>query len=65
MPFLLNMLATLPPVDVLVDMTAGEYASPDVPTGSLHPIWGILISVILLAAVLSVSLMSSKRAINE
>jgi hypothetical protein len=65
MPILLDMLAAAPPVDVLVDMTASEYAVPEVPTGALHPIWGILISVILLAAVLGVSLMSSKRALNE
>ena len=65
MSTLLTFLATTPPVDVLVDRSAGDYAAPSIPTGALHPIWGLLISAILLAAVLGVSLMSSKRSLTE
>ena len=65
MSTLLTFLATIPPVDVLVEKSAGEYAAPSIPTGALHPIWGLLISAILLAAVLGVSLMSSKRSLTE
>ncbi len=62
---LLSLFATVPSADVLIDQAAGGYAAPDVPTGALHPIWGILLSAAMVAAVVAVSLMSSKRSLTE
>ena len=64
MAFLLY-LATQPNVDFLMDRIDQGYEAPSVPTGAIHPIWGILISAILLAAVIFLSLMSSKRNLTE
>jgi hypothetical protein len=62
---LLLYLATQPNVDFLMKRIDPGYESPDVPTGAIHPIWGILVSAALLAAVIFLSLMSSKRDLTE
>jgi len=59
-----TMLAT-PSVDFLIDRVTPGYSAPEVPTGALHPIWGLLLSAALAAAVIAVSLMGSKRAMTE
>lgn len=64
MAFLLY-LATQPNIDFLMDRIDKGYEAPDVPTGAIHPIWGLIISGILLAAVVFVSLMTSKRELTE
>ena len=64
MTFLLY-LATNRNVDFLMDRIDQGYEAPDVPTGAIHPIWGLLISFVFLAAVIFLSLMSSKRDLTE
>ncbi len=64
MAFLLY-LATQPNIDFLMDRIDQGYEAPDVPTGAIHPIWGLLISAALLAAVIFLSLMSSNRDLTE
>ena len=59
---LLTLLATAPNVDFLIDRVSPGYAAPDVPTGALHPIWGMILSGILVGAVIAVSLMTSRRS---
>jgi hypothetical protein len=59
---LLTFLASAPDVRFLVDRVSPGYAAPDVPTGALHPIWGMILSGILVGAVVAVSLMTSRRS---
>ena len=58
-------LAAQPSVGFLTDLIDTGYEAPKMPTGAIHPIWGILISVTLLAAVIFLSLMTSKRNLTE
>ena len=58
-------LATQPSVEFLAERIDAGYEAPEMPTGAIHPIWGILISVALLVAVIFLSLMSSKRNLTE
>lgn len=63
--FTLSMLAALaaqPSVGFLNDrVSVLRYEAPKLPTGAIHPIWGILISAVLVVAVVFLSLMASKR----
>ena len=56
------LLAAQPSMNFLAERaSAVKYEAPSVPTGAIHPIWGILIAAVLLVAIVFVSLMSSKR----
>ncbi len=62
---LLHTILATPSVDFMLDRVTPGYSAPDVPTGALHPIWGMLLSAVLAAAVIALSLMGSKRAMTE